>query len=84
MRLRRREDDPDLVIRLPDGGYMTVAMSLTDYALPSDLAGPAQPPHLLDLGGLLRAAQLIDHLRQAERLAVADADRLPCQGLERD
>src|SRR4051812_498468 len=66
VRLRRGED-PDLIVRLPDGTHVAISMSLTDYAGASDLASPASPPHLLALGGLRQAVQLIERCRQEGR-----------------
>jgi hypothetical protein len=59
----RRGTDPDLVIRLPDGLHIAIAMSLTDYAGPG--ADPAPSPlHLLDFEGLCHIVQLIDRMRK--------------------
>lgn len=65
----RRGADPDLIVRLPDGLHTAIAMSWTDYALPTDCIFPPTPTHLLDFQGLRQAAQLIEHLRQQESIA---------------
>jgi hypothetical protein len=65
----RRGADPDLVVRLPNGLHAAIAMSWTDYALPSCGIAPLTPTHLLDFQGLRQAAQLIEHLCQQENLA---------------
>jgi hypothetical protein len=65
----RRGTDPDLIVRLPDGLHAAIAMSWTDYALPSCCLSPPTPTHLLDFQGLRQAAQLIEHIRQQEDIA---------------
>lgn len=65
----RRGADPDLIVRLPDGHHAAIAMSWTDYALPSDCLAPPTPTHLLDFQGLRQAAQLIEHISQQENIA---------------
>jgi hypothetical protein len=65
----RRGADPDLIVRLPDGLHVAIAMSWTDYALPTGCIPPPTPTHLLDFPGLRQAAQLIEHIRQPENLA---------------
>ena len=62
-----RGADLDLVVRLPDGLHVAIAMSWTDYAASSDPDRPFAPPHLLDFDGLCQAVQLIDHIRQEGR-----------------
>jgi hypothetical protein len=65
----RRGADPDLIVRLPDGLHAAVAMSWTDFALPTHSISPPTPTHLLDFQGLRQAAQLIEHIRQQENIA---------------
>jgi len=65
----RRGVDPDLIVRLPDGHHAAIAMSWTDYALPSCCLSAPTPTHLLDFQGLRQAAQLIEHILQQENIA---------------
>ena len=63
---QRRGTDPDLIVRLPDGQHVAVAMSWTDYA------GAPEPPSdsspgLLALAGLRQMVQWLDHWRQEQR-----------------
>lgn len=62
----RRGEHPDLIVRLPDGTHIAIAMSLTDYAGTPGVT-PAGPPHLLALTGLRQAAQFLERLRQEGR-----------------
>jgi hypothetical protein len=64
----RRGADPDLIVRLPNGLHAAIAMSWTDYALPTCCIPPPTPTHLLDFQGLRQAAQLIEHFRQQENI----------------
>jgi Family of unknown function (DUF5372) len=63
----RRGTDPDLIVRLPDGTHIAIAMSSTNYAAAPDPTPPGRAPHLLALAGLRQVAQLIDRLRQEGR-----------------
>jgi hypothetical protein len=74
----RRGADPDLIVRLPDGLHAAVAMSLTDYAAPSDHDPPPAPIHLLDFNGLRQVVQLIDHIRQEGRYPAAECEGETC------
>jgi len=65
----RRGADPDLIVRLPDGLHAAIAMSWTDYALPTCCISPPTPTHLLDFQGLRQAAQFIEHILQQENSA---------------
>ena len=65
----RHGENPDVIVRLPDGSHAAIALSATDYAADSSASLP--PPHashLLDLDGLRQMAQLLDGLRQQGRL----------------
>ena len=60
-----RSQDPDLIIRMPDGYHGAIAASLTDYAgITEPNAGAAEPP-LLSIEGLWRIAQFVE---QQQRL----------------
>jgi hypothetical protein len=74
----RRGTDPDFIIRLPDGLHAAIAMSLTDYAAPSDHDPPPAPMHLLDFNGLCQVVQLIDHIRQEGRYPAGDSEGRTC------
>lgn len=63
----RRGVDPDLVIRLPDGSHVAIAMSWTDYGGAPTEALANHPLPLLDLTGLRQAVRLLEHLRQEGR-----------------
>jgi hypothetical protein len=65
--------DPDLIIRLPDGLYAAIAASWTDYNGPSAELPQADPP-LLDLVGLRRLAELVQHWRTAESRSPSGAE----------
>ena len=72
----RRGDDPDLIIRHPDGFHMAIAMSCTDYAGPSPHnLNALSPPALLDFACLCQLAQFIAKLRQPDRLPPKNSDR---------
>ena len=73
----RRGNDPDLIVRLPDGLHAAVAMSATDYARSADIEPPFGPLPLLDFEGLCQIVQLIDRLRQEGRYPGANNDE-PC------
>jgi hypothetical protein len=63
----RRGNDPDLIIREPEGQHRAIAASWTDYAGgESQEVSPVVP--LLDLEGLRQIAQLMVQYRQAGRL----------------
>jgi hypothetical protein len=65
----RRGDQPDVIVRLPDGSHAAVALSATDYpADPLPALPPATAAHFLDLQGLRQLAQLVDGLRRSDRL----------------
>ncbi|MBU1752151.1 MAG: Y4bD/Y4pK family protein [Chloroflexi bacterium] len=59
--------DPDLIVRLPEGGHVAVAVDWTDYAAATEFDRPPGPPHLLDFAGLAQARQLIDRICQESR-----------------
>jgi hypothetical protein len=59
----RRGQDPDLIIRLPDGYHGAIAASLTDYAGPALVDADAVEPPLLSLDGLWHIAQWIAQQR---------------------
>ncbi|MBV7333528.1 Y4bD/Y4pK family protein [Chloroflexi bacterium TSY] len=63
IRLRRGED-PDLIIRHPDGFHTAIAMSCTDYAGASAAQDHPQR-HLLDIAGLCQVAQFIAEWQQS-------------------
>ena len=63
----RRGADPDLIVRLPSGLHLAIAMSWTNYASASDEPAPTVAIHLLEINGLRQMAQLIEHLHQADR-----------------
>jgi hypothetical protein len=65
----RRGADPDLIVRLPDGHHVAIAMSWTDYALPGYPPKPPPPTYLLDFQGLRQAAEFIHRIRQTEQHA---------------
>ena len=58
----RRGIDPDLIVRLPDGHHVAIAMSGTDYANPGQFAVSLSIPHLLDFQGLHQTAELVEHM----------------------
>jgi hypothetical protein len=60
----RHGESPDVIVRLPDGSHAAIALGATDHTGPGGLRPPADPSHLLDLGGLRRMAELIDTLRR--------------------
>jgi hypothetical protein len=60
----RRGQDPDLIVRLPDGYHGAIAASLTDYAGTAPVALDAAVPPLLLLEGLWQIAQLIEQQRR--------------------
>ena len=62
----RRGIDPDLVVRLPDGQHVAIAMSGTDYAAPGQPASVHSVLHLLDFQGLLLTAELVEHITRQE------------------
>jgi hypothetical protein len=62
----RHGENPDVIVRLPDGSHAAVAFSATDCATGSSASLP-HSFHLLDLQGLRQMAQLIDRLRQPGR-----------------
>jgi hypothetical protein len=65
----RHGEQPDVIVRLPDGSHAAVALHMTDYAADSPASpSPGTAPHLLDLQGLRRLAQFIDDLRRQGRL----------------
>jgi hypothetical protein len=68
----RRGPDPDLIVRLPNGLHVAVAMSWTDYAALPALNTPSEPTHLLAIDGLRRAADLVARLRQDGHEATMD------------
>ncbi len=59
----RRGSDPDLIVRLPDGLHVTIAMSGTDYTGAPDPDLPISVPPLLAIEGLRQVVQFIDHIR---------------------
>jgi len=59
----RRGVDPDIIVRLPSGQHIAIAMSGTDYAAPGQSAlSPAGNAHLLDFRGLLQAAEFVEQI----------------------
>jgi hypothetical protein len=58
----RRGIDPDIIVRLPDGQHVAIAMSGTDYAAPGQSASTHSVLHLLDFKGLVQAAALIEQI----------------------
>ena len=65
----RRGVDPDIVVRLPNGHHVAIAMSGTDYANPGQSLPSTFFPHLLDFLGLLQTAKLVEHIIQQEHAA---------------
>jgi Family of unknown function (DUF5372) len=63
----RHGENPDVIVRLPDGSHAAVALSATAYAADSSASFPPAS-HLLDLEGLRQMAQFINGLRQQGRL----------------
>jgi hypothetical protein len=57
----RRGTDPDLIVRLPDGMHVAVAMSWTDYAGPTEAPANGESLPLLSLAGLRQLVQWLDH-----------------------
>src|ERR1700748_865347 len=53
----RRGNDPDLIVRLPDGRHAAIALSSTDYLSPSERDLSPGSDHLLDLDGLRQVLQ---------------------------
>ena len=78
----RRGADPDLIVRLPDGLYAAVAMSLTDYAASSQHDPPPDPMHLLDFNGLRQIVQFIDRIRQERCYPSTDSKGEPCSSTD--
>jgi hypothetical protein len=79
IQMRRGGADPDLLVQLPEGRHVVVAMSWTDYAGPC--AGQpmaVSPPPLLDWDGLHQAAQLLEHIRQEARDPPGNETRQTC------
>lgn len=68
----RRGADPDLIVRLPSGLHVAIAMSWTNYARAPDEALPTGAPHLLAISGLRQVAQLIAQLPQAGSSSITD------------
>jgi uncharacterized protein DUF5372 len=66
----RRGVDPDLILRLADGTHAAIAMSWTDAGEGQVLSAVQSNPDLprLDLQGLRQILQLLDQLRQEDRL----------------
>ena len=65
----RRGENPDVIVRLPDGCHAGVALNATDWGGGSSATVPALGVGpLLDLQGLRQMAQFIDALRQQGRL----------------
>jgi len=64
----RHGADPDLVVQLPGGLHVAIAMNWTNYAIASDGPAPTVALHLLEINGLRQVAQLIEHIRQAAPL----------------
>jgi hypothetical protein len=64
----RRGEDPDLILRLPDGTHAAIALSLTHAAGPPPQASAPGPLPLLAIEGLRQAAELIAQWRQSSRL----------------
>ena len=62
----RHGENPDVIVRLPDGSHAAIAVSATDLAS-KDSASLPPSSHLLDLKGLRQMAQLIHDLRQQGR-----------------
>jgi hypothetical protein len=62
----RHGENPDVIVRLPDGSHAAVALSATDHVHDSSASLPSSS-HLLDLKGLRQMVQLIDSLRQQGR-----------------
>ena len=71
----RRGVDPDLILRLADGTHAAIAMSWTDAGEGQVLSAVQSNPDLprLDLQGLRQLLQLLDQLRQEDRLPSAVA-----------
>ncbi|MBV8310823.1 MAG: hypothetical protein JO344_10590, partial [Planctomycetaceae bacterium] len=63
----RRGQDPDLIVRLPDGRHAAIALSGTDYLTPLEDDLPRRPDHLLDLNGLRQILQLLDRIARDGR-----------------
>ena len=63
----RRGADPDLIVRLPSGLHVAIAMSWTNYASASDEPASTVAIHLLEINGLRQMAQLIESLHQASQ-----------------
>ena len=61
----RRGNDPDLIVVAPDGRHTAIALSSTDYESSPEIPPTVTAEHLLDLDGLRRVIQLLDHLAQS-------------------
>jgi hypothetical protein len=59
----RRGPDPDLIVRLPDGCHIAIAMSLTSYAGSIDTERLDERLPLLDLDGLRQIVAFMDALQ---------------------
>jgi hypothetical protein len=75
----RRGPDPDLIVRLPDGLHMAVAMSSTDYVTPATVESEGWQP-LLDLAGLSRLVTWLDRRRQLDS-APTEIDLTSCRSV---
>src|SRR5262245_11722547 len=65
----RRGCDPDLIVRLPDGRHVAIALSSTDYLATPEGDPTPRPEHLLDLDGLRQVLQLLEHIGREGRQA---------------
>jgi hypothetical protein len=70
----RRGNDPDLIVVASDGRHTAIALSSTDYDSAPEIPPTVTAEHLLDLDGLRRVIQLLDHLDQANHAASTCGD----------
>ncbi len=62
--MRHKKDEPDLIIRLPDGSQALIAVDLTDYRPLAKEDDATRPSVLLDWAGLRQMANLVARLKQ--------------------
>jgi Family of unknown function (DUF5372) len=75
----RRGKDPDLIVVPPDGRYIAIALSSTDYKSSPEIPPTVTAEHVLDLDGLRRVIQLLDRLTEAKHAASTSGDRVQTQ-----
>jgi hypothetical protein len=59
--------DPDLIVKLSDGRHFPIALTGTDYALPSQTEPLTLTGHRLDIEGLRQIRRQLDELARLPR-----------------